>query len=82
LGTQEEDGVQVDSEKVNWSELLESGVEKSKEVIGQSFKRKRNLTIRDSHEKEKEMIGQIITKRQAEDFIEKVCQEALYMYRK
>lgn len=75
-GTNKEDAAEVDSEKVNWSELLESGIEKSKEVIEQSIRIKRNLTIWEAYEKENEMVGQIIAKRQAEDSIEKVSQEA------
>ncbi|KAG1046393.1 hypothetical protein G6F43_011122 [Rhizopus delemar] len=71
LATNKEDAVEIDAEKVNWSELLEDGIEKSKEVIEQSIRSKRNFMIWDTYEKENEVVGQIIAKRQAEDFIEK-----------
>lgn len=56
-GTNKEDAAEVDSGKVNWSELLKDGIEKSKEVSEQSIRSRRNLMIWDAYEKQNEMIG-------------------------
>ncbi|KAL0073906.1 hypothetical protein F4703DRAFT_1894821 [Phycomyces blakesleeanus] len=69
--TKRENPAEMDSEKVDWSELMETAIEKSNEVIEQSIRRKRNLIISDTYEKENEIFGHTITKRQAEDSIVK-----------
>jgi hypothetical protein len=68
----EEDGAVVDSEEVNWVELLAEGLKKAKEVTIQSIKGKRTFALLESYEKDSNSIAASITGQQAEGSTKKV----------